>query len=49
MKGFAVLYKGVEEERVWRLDIYGDFSEVFGRMAEVQKDAEGEGGEGQGQ
>ena len=45
VKGFAVFHKGVEEERVWRFDVYGDFSEVYGRMAEVQK-ARGERGEG---
>ncbi|KAL8786739.1 MAG: hypothetical protein Q9195_008073 [Heterodermia aff. obscurata] len=44
VKGFAVVHKGVGEERLRRLDIYGDFSEVFGRMAEVGKGAEGERG-----
>ena len=41
VKGFAVFHKGVEEERVRRFDVYGDFSEVYGRMAEVQKGGEG--------
>ena len=45
VKGFAVFHKGVDEERVWRFDVYGDFSEVYGRMAEVQKGAEGGKGE----
>lgn len=46
VKGFAVFYKGVDEERVRRFDVYGDFSEVYGRMAEVQKGGGGERKEG---
>ena len=42
VKGFAVFHKGYDDERVRRFDVYGDFSNVYARMAEVQKGAEAE-------
>ena len=36
VKGFAVVHKRVDEDVASGIDVYGDFSAVFARMAEVQ-------------